>query len=238
MPGGRLDEQDRRLIARGLADGLTYSAIARELGRPVSTVTREIARNGGPSGYRPDRAHYATRVRARRRKAAPRADPPVPRDSGSYGRDPQAVHDFEQDVAVLLTATGMPRMTARVLACLYVVDDGSLTAAELTSRLRVSAASVSKAVGYLEQQELIRRERAQGGRADRYVIDVDHWYQTLRASARSTAAISESTQRGSVILGPRTPAGARLEDMARFLRRVSDDLAQSLERWQRARPQR
>lgn len=235
MPGGRLDEQERRLIASGLAEGLTYSAIARQLGRPVSTVTREIARNGGPSAYRPDRAHYATRVRARRRKAAPVVEPVVPADSTSYGRDPHAVGSFEGDFARQLVSTGMPRITARVLACLYTTDSGSLTAAELTRRLRVSAASISKAVGYLEQQELIRRERPHRRRADHYRIDDDVWYQTLLASARSTAAIAETTQRGSQTLGPTTPAGARLDDMAHFLRRVSADLVESLDRWQQAR---
>ncbi|MBO1416423.1 helix-turn-helix domain-containing protein, partial [Streptomyces sp. FH025] len=48
MPGGRLTQQDRRRIATGLAEGLGYGEIARGLGRPTSTVTREIARNGGP----------------------------------------------------------------------------------------------------------------------------------------------------------------------------------------------
>ncbi|MBN6050808.1 helix-turn-helix domain-containing protein, partial [Nonomuraea sp. RK-328] len=68
MPGGRLTQPERRRIAAGLAEGLSYSEIARSLRRPTSTVTREIARNGGPSGYQPDRAHLATERRARRRK--------------------------------------------------------------------------------------------------------------------------------------------------------------------------
>jgi len=52
MPGGRLTRQERQQIALGLADDLSYAEIARRLDRPTSTVTREVMRNGGPTGYR------------------------------------------------------------------------------------------------------------------------------------------------------------------------------------------
>ncbi|PLW74614.1 MarR family transcriptional regulator, partial [Streptomyces sp. DJ] len=60
MPGGRLTQQERRRIAAGLAEGLPYAEIARRLGRPTSTVSREVGRNGGPGGYRPQQAHQET----------------------------------------------------------------------------------------------------------------------------------------------------------------------------------
>ncbi len=72
MPGGRLTQQERQQIALGLADGLAYAEIARRLDRPTSTITREVMRNGGPTGYRADLAHRATERRAhRRRRTAP-----------------------------------------------------------------------------------------------------------------------------------------------------------------------
>ena len=71
MPGGRLTQQDRQQIALGLADDLAYAEIARGIGRPTSTVTREVMRNGGPAGYRADLAHRATERRATRRRQAP-----------------------------------------------------------------------------------------------------------------------------------------------------------------------
>ncbi|MFB4271511.1 MarR family transcriptional regulator [Nonomuraea sp. GTA35] len=60
----------------------------------------------------------------------------------------------------------MTRMAARVLACLYITDSGTLTAAELVQRLHVSPASISHTVAFLEQQGLIKRERVPGGRRD------------------------------------------------------------------------
>jgi transposase, IS30 family len=41
-PSRELTLSDRELIFEGLKDGLSYAAIARELGRPTSTVTREF----------------------------------------------------------------------------------------------------------------------------------------------------------------------------------------------------
>ena len=87
MPGGRLTSEDRRHIASGLAEGLGYAEIARRLGRPTSTISREVARNGGSGGYRADRAHEATRGRAHRRRPAPPLERPVA--CGAGGRDPR-----------------------------------------------------------------------------------------------------------------------------------------------------
>ena len=41
-PSRELSLCDRELIFEGLTDGLSYAAIARQLGRPTSTVTREL----------------------------------------------------------------------------------------------------------------------------------------------------------------------------------------------------
>jgi hypothetical protein len=63
------------------------------------------------------------------------------------------VRGFEDDFAEMMVETGLPRMMARVLACLAISDSGVLTAAELVQRLKVSPASISHAVGYLEGLE-------------------------------------------------------------------------------------
>jgi transposase, IS30 family len=48
----RLRFEERERISRGIAAGQSARAIARELGRAPSTVTREIRRSGGRSSYR------------------------------------------------------------------------------------------------------------------------------------------------------------------------------------------
>ncbi|GGX04377.1 GbsR/MarR family transcriptional regulator [Streptomyces lomondensis] len=224
MPGGRLTQQERQQIALGLADGLAYAEIARRLDRPTSTVTREVMRNGGPTAYRADLAHRATERRARRRRqAAPRRPeaPPQP-----HGRDAEAVRAYEEALTTVFMQSGTPKMMARVMACLCVSDSGTLTASELVQRLQVSPASVSKAVAFLDSQGLVRRERDER-RRERYIVDDDVWYRSMMASARAIAQIVETARQGVGILGPGTPAGARLENIARFLDFVSESTARA-----------
>ncbi|MWA09626.1 GbsR/MarR family transcriptional regulator [Streptomyces sp. BA2] len=223
MPGGRLTHQDRRHIGAGLAEGLGYAEIARRIDRPTSTVSREVARNGGPERYRVDHAHLATERRARRRGRIPRLDPATPFDA--YGRDPDAVRDFTEQLAALMVRTGVPRMAARVLARLITDDSGSLTSADLVERLRVSPASVSLAVAYLEGLEVIRRERRPGHRREQYVIDDGVWLRAWMTSAQAHARWAETAQQGVDVLDAATPAGARLSHMSEFFATLSDDMS-------------
>ncbi|MEV7122995.1 GbsR/MarR family transcriptional regulator [Kitasatospora griseola] len=236
MPGGRLTLQDRRRIATGLAEGLGYGEIARGLGRPTSTVTREIGRNGGPSGYRAERAQHATAQRSRRSRTAPAPRRTVPVEA-AVGRDrnPAAIGEFADQLAELLVHVGMPRMAARVLGCLYVTDEGSLTSGDLVQRLQVSPAAVSKAIGYLEGQALVHRERDDRQRRERYVIGADIWYRALLASAERNAMLAGITRHGAELLGPATPAGARMDDASALLERIGQDIVRSVRQWHEER---
>ncbi|SKC59323.1 GbsR/MarR family transcriptional regulator [Krasilnikoviella flava] len=225
MPGGRLTAQERQQIALGLADDLAYAEIARRLDRPTSTVTREVMRNGGPGGYRADLAQRATQQRAHRRR-------PSAAHRGAATElarpDDAALREYEETFTTLLMQSGLPRMAAAVLTRLYVADSGSLTAAELVEQLQVSPASVSKAVGLLENLGLIRRER-EDGRRERYAADGDAWYQSMIAAARANAALAATARQGVDVLGRESPAGARLENMARFIDFVADSITRAAE---------
>lgn len=59
---------EREVISRGLVAGDCLRAIAISLERPPSTISREIARNGGPEAYRASGADEAAWARARRPK--------------------------------------------------------------------------------------------------------------------------------------------------------------------------
>ena len=219
MPGGRLSQQERRTIAEGLSDGLAYAEIARRLDRPTSTITREVMRNGGPTRYRADLAHRAAQQRThRRRQAAPREPEASPQP---HGRDAAAVRDFQETLTTVFMTSGLPKMMARVLGCLYTTDSGSLTAAELARRLQVSPASVSKAITFLADLELVRRER--------YLVDDDVWYQSMLRSARDNAQMVEAALQGVAVLGSGTPAATRLENIARFLTFVGEELVRATE---------
>jgi DNA-binding transcriptional regulator GbsR (MarR family) len=227
MPGGRLTQSERQQIAAGLGDGLAYAEIARQLDRPTSTITREVMRNGGPTAYRADLAHRATERRAHRRRTT-RPRPPAGTPELPHGRDPEAVREYEEAFTTVLMQQGLPKMMSRVLVCLYTTDEGSLTAAELVQRLQVSPASISKAITFLESQSLVRRERDEG-RRDRYVADDDVFYQATMASARTNNELIATARQGVGILGSGTPAAERLENIARFLDFVSENIVRAAE---------
>ncbi|MEU4446193.1 helix-turn-helix domain-containing protein [Actinosynnema sp. NPDC050801] len=229
MPGARLTARDRQDIAAGLADGLTYAEIAKRLDRPTSTVTREIARNGGPSGYRPLQAELATRRRARR--SAPSRAATAPRTEPA--RDSDAVRAVEEQLTAALVDEGLPRLTARVLVCLFTTDSGSLTAADLVERLRVSPASISTAIRYLEGQQLVTRRRDGGSRRDRYHMDDDTWYRAMLATATRNALMARTVREGAEALGSATSAGRRLQDVGEFLEHLHDNLVRTAEQLRR-----
>ncbi len=66
----RLSLAEREEISRGLAAGESLRGIATRLGRAASTVSREVAGNGGRRKYRAGVAHRASRHRAQRPKPA------------------------------------------------------------------------------------------------------------------------------------------------------------------------
>src|SRR3972149_6180645 len=68
----RLSSREREEISRGLAAGRGAVAIARRINRDRGTVSREIARNSGRSGYRAFSAHNQANMSASSRKQGKR----------------------------------------------------------------------------------------------------------------------------------------------------------------------
>ena len=71
-----LNLEEREIISRGQAMQLSMRAIATQLGRSPSTVSREIQRNGGYASYRASLAEAAAWRRALRPKACKLAGQP------------------------------------------------------------------------------------------------------------------------------------------------------------------
>ncbi|MFB7470037.1 helix-turn-helix domain-containing protein [Kitasatospora sp. NPDC056184] len=211
--------QDRQRISAGLSDGLSYAEIARRLDRPTSTISREVARNGGASGYRPQLAQQATARRARR------GTPSAPPASGP------AVDAVAEGIVEAAVRSGMPRMTARVHVDLLLSEEGRRTAAELTRRLRVSPASVSVAVNHLVENGYVRRERDPQRRRDVYVLDDDAWYRSIVISSRQTLETARVAADLLETLGADSPVAQRLGKAGAFLERVIQDMLDSAERW-------
>jgi DNA-binding MarR family transcriptional regulator len=211
MSGGRLDLEDRQAIASGLAEGLTYAEIARRIGRPTSTVSREVARNGHRD-YIAGQAQRATRRAARRHVTT------APVEMEDHKRA------FVDDLASVLAATGMPRMASRVFASLITAETDTTTAVALVRELGVSPASVSKAMGYLEGMELAERLTDPGSRREHYRVRDDVWTRAIRADSSGHANVADAARRGLSLLGADSPAGLRLARMDQFFGTLTEQL--------------
>ena len=67
VPGpGRLTLADREEVTLGVHAGESFTAIAARLGKATSTVSREVAANGGRAQYRAWPAHQRAQQQARR----------------------------------------------------------------------------------------------------------------------------------------------------------------------------
>ena len=77
VTGRRLCLEERVEIRLGLEAGRSMRAIAADLGRSPSTVTREVEVNGGRDGYRPMAAHRRAWEAARRPKVTKLGANPV-----------------------------------------------------------------------------------------------------------------------------------------------------------------
>jgi DNA-binding transcriptional regulator GbsR (MarR family) len=137
--------------------------------------------------------------------------------------------------AAVLVAAGFPPMPARVFVALLITDTGRMTAAELAGRLRISPAAVSGAVRYLTQVGLVHKERVPGSRRDYYRMPDNMWDDLLRMRDQVMSRWAALAREGIDLVGPDTPAGARLAEQAAFLEFVSQELGEVIARWEKYR---
>ena len=74
---GSLSAPEREEISRGLAGGLSYRHLGKQLGRAPSTISRAVGRNGGRKKYRAKSGEDRASDRARRPKLCLLASTPA-----------------------------------------------------------------------------------------------------------------------------------------------------------------
>ena len=84
---GRLSAEEREEILVGLSRGESMSSIARGLGRAPSTVTREVAANGGPGHYGAWKGRCRAQAASLRPKAAKLDHPALVRQVTTWLKD-------------------------------------------------------------------------------------------------------------------------------------------------------
>lgn len=138
---------------------------------------------------------------------------------------------FIEQFALLLTDGGIPRMAARVFACVLADDAAELTASELAERLQVSPAAISGAARYLIQVDLLTKARTPGARRDHYRLADDMWYEAFGHKETLLRRWEDGLRDGVELLGADSPAGRRMERTREFFAFLRSELAPMMERW-------
>jgi len=240
VSGRYLSLAEREEIALGVARGESYRVIGARLGRPASTVSREVARNGpagwpnGPREYRAVLAQARAEERARRPKTAKLAGNAELR--GWVQRQLQMRWSPEQISARLAVEfPDRPEMRVSpetIYQSLYVQGRGALRR-ELAKCLRTGRAlrrprrKDGERRGKIKDMVNISERPAEA--ADRAVPG--HWEGDLLAGAHNTSAIGTLVERTTrfTMLVP-LPAGYDAPAMAEALTPVIAGLPDALRR--------
>lgn len=145
---------------------------------------------------------------------------------------PDPLFDYVERFAGVLVMAGIPPMPSRVFVALLVSDSGRLSAAELTETLQISPAAVSGAVRYLTSLGLVHKERVPGSRREHYRMPPDIWHTMMRMRDAVLTRWSAMLKEGIGLVGPDSPASARLADHAAFFEFLSQELPAVLARWE------
>jgi IS30 family transposase len=142
-PSGRLTLEDRIEIYTGIQAGLSFTTIAAQLVKAVSTISREVGGRHGRAGYQPVKCHRRAFQRARRPKPCKLEINPV----------------LAERVIADLRAWWSPNQIARRLRDEHPDDEA----------MRVSHETIYKSI-YVQGRGELRRELAaclRSGRAQR-----------------------------------------------------------------------
>jgi DNA-binding transcriptional ArsR family regulator len=120
------------------------------------------------------------------------------------------------------------------MACLLTSETGSRTATELAQHLQVSAATISHAVGLLQQHGLIRRSRDGQSRRHRYFLDENAGLRSAVVGVRANQRLATTALRGANVFGTNTAVGTRLAIAGRFLEQLGNDILRAAEKHWRA----
>lgn len=155
------------------------------------------------------------------------------RDGSGTVVDPRqdAATAFVERFAADLTEIGMQRMAARVFACLFVDESGSLTSAELAERLQASPAAISGAVRYLSQIHMVSREREPGSRRERYRAHTDTWYEAVAGRDIILRRWQSTFKAGIAAMGADHPGSRRLAEAREFMAYMQRELDGLMRRW-------
>jgi IS30 family transposase len=235
----RLVREDREEILSGLAAGMDEKAIAASMGRDKSTVSREVAANGGRLLYRPSSAQRRSESAASSRKAGRTR-------LAADGRLRSAVHSMlrarlsPNQVSKRLAMVYPDDMTKRIspeaiYQHIYVLPRGELRAALVRGLRQERKYRRGRKAGDPEEKrgriaEMLSIEERPAEVADRCVPG--HWEGDLiigRHKASAVATLVERVTRFTIIVRLKAKDAATVRKaMARAVSRLPAELRKTL----------
>lgn len=147
------------------------------------------------------------------------------------------VFHYIEEVALFFEGSGLPRIAGRILGVLLVCDPPHRTAAQLTSELGASKASVSQMTRLLVQTGLIERFAVRGERASHFRVRDDGFESLFAQEITTLTAFGPIAERGIGLLGGGARA-TRLRQLRAFFRFFEEAMPELLDRWRAEREQR
>ena len=219
VPGpGRLTLADREEITLGLHARESFTAMAARLGKAVSTVSREVAANGGRDGYRAWRAHQRAREQARRPKTPKLACPQLAAQVATWLHEWWSPVQISRRLRIEFPGDPMMRVSHETIyQALYVQGRGELRR-ELARCLRTGRArrrprGRDGRSGHIKDMVMISERPAEAG--DRAVPG--HWEGDLIIGKDCRSAVGtlvERTTRYVLLLHLPQGRDARLVEQA------------------------
>lgn len=232
----QLSLSEREYISRGLARGESMRAMAIALGRHVSTVSREIARNGGRASYRAVEAEAAAWRRAARPKQCKLAQ----------------CAKLRRIVAAKLSLQWSPEQISNWLERTYPYDESLQVSHETIYRtlyLQARGALKKELIAHLRSHRLMRRSlRASNkGQPRGHIIDSipiserppevedraipGHWEGDLLSGSKNThiaTMVERQTRFVMLVKLEEKDAHAVARALARQIKRLPAQLRRSL----------
>ena len=140
---------------------------------------------------------------------------------------------FIEDMALLYEKAGHTRMQGRIIAWLMLAETPYQTAGQIAAGLQASKASISTNIRMFVDFGVIERFTRPPERRDYYRLGGDAWARAVERGFPLIAAFRELAERGLALVGERSEAGARLEEMRAFYEFYESELRAALTRWER-----
>jgi IS30 family transposase len=233
VPGpGRLTLADREEVSLGLHHGEAFCVIAARLGKATSSVSREVAANGGRAGYRAWRAHQQAQQRARRPKTPKLACPRLAAQVAEWLEAWWSPQEISRRLRIEFPRDPMMRVSHETIyQALFVQGRGELRR-ELARCLRTGRAKRrsrhhGENRGRLKDMVMISERPAEA--ADRAVPG--HWEGDLIIGKDSKSAVGTLVERTTrYVLLLHLPAGRGAAGVEAAMRQAIGTLPDELAR--------